>query len=172
MIRLMARTAPEWLYHFTSLNGLIGIATDQALFSTHIAYLNDTAERLYGMEIISRALAAIRQQDSLVISEREFLDQVVSYIKLPIGPGLQTFVTSFAKTESLAMYRMYCPPDEGHALRVTGHRLSLMASRQNFALQPCIYGATEQQQVAQELVQSLFSSFQDASKIRAKLEVC
>ena len=166
---LMARSIPAWLYHFTSTAGLIGIANDEALFSTHIAYLNDTAERHHAMGIVVEAITARKNREDLP-HEREFFRQALGFTSTRRAYAPRTFVTSFAETESLAMYRMYCLPDEGYAIGVPGDRLSLMAERQKFELYPCIYDVDEQRQIADELVESILTDFRRENEKKEELK--
>jgi hypothetical protein len=112
---------PDRLFHFTSDTGLIGIAGTEkpskpALFATHIAYLNDTAERLLGLRLILRALEMKKAESGRTSEEKYFLATTIKRFDLFRHNAPRTFVTSFAGCENLPMYRMYAPPDEGHAL--------------------------------------------------------
>lgn len=42
---------PEHLYHYTTVAGLHGILESNSLHATHAAYLNDSQELLYGMQL-------------------------------------------------------------------------------------------------------------------------
>ncbi|MCB0925688.1 MAG: DUF2971 domain-containing protein [Mycobacterium sp.] len=42
---------PESLYHYTDVGGLHGILKSKKLYATHVAYLNDSQETLYGMQV-------------------------------------------------------------------------------------------------------------------------
>ena len=48
---------PEDLYHYTDSRGLHGILESNALWATHAAYLNDSQEFIYGMQMIGKELA-------------------------------------------------------------------------------------------------------------------
>jgi len=49
-------TAPEVLYHYTDVNGLIGILINHAIWSTHIYALNDSKEESQSHSVISNFL--------------------------------------------------------------------------------------------------------------------
>lgn len=42
---------PESLYHYTDAAGLLGILDNNSLYATHVAYLNDSQELAYGMQM-------------------------------------------------------------------------------------------------------------------------
>jgi hypothetical protein len=49
---------PEDLYHYTDAGGLHGILESNRLWATHAAYLNDSQEFVYGMQVIINELSA------------------------------------------------------------------------------------------------------------------
>ena len=51
---------PDTLYHYTNLEGLMGIIQDKAIWATHTQYLNDTKE-------YTLALGLIRDEIILII---------------------------------------------------------------------------------------------------------
>ena len=48
---------PESLYHYTDAAGLLGILDNNSLYATHVAYLNDSQELIYGMQMAVDELA-------------------------------------------------------------------------------------------------------------------
>lgn len=55
---------PKHLYHYTTLEGLKGIISSNALWATHYKYLNDSSEVDYARSIISEALADTIEKNS------------------------------------------------------------------------------------------------------------
>jgi hypothetical protein len=49
---------PDTLYHYTDASGLHGILENNSLWATHAAYLNDSQEFIYGMQMIGSELGA------------------------------------------------------------------------------------------------------------------
>jgi hypothetical protein len=43
---------PEELWHYTTAGGLHGILERNQLFATHAAYLNDSQEFVFGMQLV------------------------------------------------------------------------------------------------------------------------
>jgi hypothetical protein len=166
---IRSATVPKELFQFTSDFGLIGIAKEEALFATHIGYLNDTAERLRGVEMVAEALRVKLANGVADVQEKEFLEQAVKYVALLKRVAPMTFLTSFAASESLQMYRLYAPPNEGHALKISGTRLALSAQRQRFQLLPCIYEPPEHEAIVDELVESLLDSYRHECQNRESL---
>jgi hypothetical protein len=67
---------PPCLFHFTSSNSLIGIVEKRALFSTHIAFMNDLGERRYGLDIVRSVVRRMLEVSNISIHEKEFLNDI------------------------------------------------------------------------------------------------
>lgn len=145
------------LYHFTSAEGLIGIAQSEALFATDLAYLNDTEERWHGIRLFERVMD--RAKGGLEGRQEEVLQGLLQQMKW--AAEREAFIASFARQKSLAMYRTYCPSDGGYSLGIRGQRLDEMARVNGFLLHPCIYDPRVQEQICQELIDCFISNFKD-----------
>jgi len=79
---------PDNLYHYTDAGGLHGILSGQKLWATHAAYLNDSQEFLYGMQLILdelKQLAGDPPQPPASLPEspearRELLTTIMPYL--------------------------------------------------------------------------------------------
>jgi hypothetical protein len=147
------------LYHFTSSASLLGIVKDKALFATHIEFLNDTGEHRHGVEIFQEVLAEFLATPGRPNSEIEFVSYIKRHVDMARHEGPLMFLTSFAGSKSLAMFRMYCAPNDGYCLGVSRERLSLLAEDQGFELLKCIYHEEEQSQIARELIELQLQEF-------------
>jgi hypothetical protein len=148
---------PTMLYHFTSSEGLIGIVECEALYATDLAYLNDTEERRHGIRVFERVMD--RAKADIVEKEHKALQGLLRRINL--AAEAQAFVASFAGQKSLAMYRMYCPPNDGYSLGIPGGRLDGMAKANGFLLHPCIYNLQIQERICEELIDSFIKGFRE-----------
>ncbi len=68
----------DGLYHYTNAGGLYGILTDEKLWATHAAYLNDSQEFLFGMGLIQEELKNFERELKVTdtSSDPEFSDLV------------------------------------------------------------------------------------------------
>jgi hypothetical protein len=68
----------DGLYHYTNAGGLYGILTDEKLWATHAAYLNDSQEFLFGMGLIQEELKNFERELKVMdtSSDPEFSDLV------------------------------------------------------------------------------------------------
>jgi hypothetical protein len=51
------RRVPGWLYHYTTVDGLLGIVRDRMIFGTHYQFLNDSLEIVWGKRCGDRLAA-------------------------------------------------------------------------------------------------------------------
>ena len=80
----------DGLYHYTNAGGLYGILTDEKLWATHAAYLNDSQEFLFGMGLIQEELKNFERELKVMdtSSDPEFSD-LVAMMPPAISRGLQ-----------------------------------------------------------------------------------
>ena len=53
----------ELIYHYTDLNGLLGILESKELWATDVRYLNDASEATFGEERLRKLVALIPRVD-------------------------------------------------------------------------------------------------------------
>ena len=65
------------IYHYTDLNGLLGIVGSNSLWATHFSFLNDSNELIHGMNCLENALHYL--QDELTTSTLTFIKQALTH---------------------------------------------------------------------------------------------
>jgi hypothetical protein len=93
------------LYHYTDLQGLLGIVTDHDLRLTHTLYLNDAEEMIHGYraanEVITEAKAA--KTDA---TWQAYLNQLEELLKKPVPQGV--YICCFCQKDNLlSQWRSY-----------------------------------------------------------------
>ena len=122
---------PEFLYHYTTQEGLLGILKDKCIWATHIRYLNDTSE---GKFVLDCLLDEISRNYELPKEWRAFLGTFNEPVTEKCNPvdssiieaGLSVaiwatsptvFVASFsAKGDSLSQWRAYSGESGGYSV--------------------------------------------------------
>lgn len=128
----MAMPIPTDIYHYTSAAGLAGILSGSSIYGTHMAYLNDAEEMVYGLEI-SREIfapgsgimtAAAVNDPKYVRSIRDVLSRLQSEVAANLTDRRRyPFVSCFsAKGDQLSQWRGYAD-DGGYAIRFDGKLL-------------------------------------------------
>jgi hypothetical protein len=113
---------PAILYHYTSSRGLLGIVEGNALWATHIGYLNDASELLYASSMVREAL--FRRRDSATSQvARDFCDFALTSFNLAEALGI--YVACFCEEgDLLSQWRGYAGAGEGYSIGVRAGELA------------------------------------------------
>jgi hypothetical protein len=169
----------EPLFHYTSIQGLIGILTDRKIWATNISHLNDKQELFEARDMFREAIQelekAIDPSPMYAISPRgykenpkiEFLSSLNHFLNL--AELVPIFVCSFSeKGDQLSQWRGYCPNAYGFSIGFNYTRLKNHADRQRLLLKKCIYEKNQQKKIVDEYVQDRivprFSDLADKAK--------
>jgi hypothetical protein len=104
----------KYLYHYTNLNGLKGIIENQSFFSSNSAYLNDTKEYYYGIELFKNAVKIIKEKAK---DKKE--ENVIEAIEIELENKLISYhyVTCFSlESDLLSQWRAYADDGKGIAI--------------------------------------------------------
>ena len=106
-------TPPPTLYHYTSMDGLLGIAASGTIWASDNRYLNDRTEATH-----FRDLLRVRIQEriaALDVSQRTSFEEILAAMKT--ARRFEAFVTSFSEDgDSLSQWRAYCPAGVGFSI--------------------------------------------------------
>jgi hypothetical protein len=140
-------SCPACLYHYTSVDALLGMMKDrgrhQELRATHYAYLNDYSEIRHGLNVIreyaSRWVGSITfgaQDDAFQQIGNDALKWLCDGFPL----GHQLFVSCFSEHGNLlSQWRAYTRPNKGLSLRFDRERLQAFMARHGFDICRCEY---------------------------------
>jgi hypothetical protein len=147
--RALIRQPQEWLYHYTTGPGFLGIVASKEIWATSIHYMNDAKEFALALEVAHFCLHAVRKG---VKTEEEsaLLDRMIQ--QLEWVAQVNVCVVSFSEVpDQLSQWRAYAG-DYGFSLGLRTERLQAVASEQSFFLAPCIYDYREQESIIKEIV--------------------
>ena len=96
---LFADDPPEYLYHYTDLNGASGIITSKSLWLTKFHYLNDTSELYYGIKLFKKLVQKYSDKEITSPEEKDFLLKVSN--RLSVGIDDNICVASFCENKNL-----------------------------------------------------------------------
>jgi hypothetical protein len=103
---LLPKKHPKVVYHYTSLEGLIGIIENKAVWMTDYGYLNDRQELNYGVSLVSETLKKMLETD-IPPSVKELLSEWEKNIqKVPNRVCISSFSSD---SDSLSQWRAYGP---------------------------------------------------------------
>src|SRR5215216_2159961 len=98
---------PSTLYHYTNAAGLLGIVKEQALWATHIQFLNDGEELIYAARQISEYARSRAEGDASYRGQRlrAIADGVEDHADGRYG---EVFVSCFcSEPDLLSQWRSY-----------------------------------------------------------------
>ncbi|WP_157932193.1 DUF2971 domain-containing protein [Mycobacteroides abscessus] len=123
------------LYHYTTIDGLLGILDSGRLWGTHVAFLNDSRELEYGIEAIHKTLTSAGEQlkstdteppedpdlsnGALLQAVGEFIQRHSEVLKPTMGPFVSCLSSS---ADQLSQWRGYGKAG-GYAIRFDPKKL-------------------------------------------------
>jgi hypothetical protein len=153
----------QLFYHYTSQRGLLGIMKEKKIWATNIRYLNDESEFDYGVNKVLEVLESGPPQ-----IRRDLSDTVRGHLKR--GDLVSVFVVSFSSDsgDKLSQWRGYCTEGTGFSLGFEPKKLRMLAEKQNFVFEPCVYKEIDQAAKIRSIIPSADEEFNslDASYFR------
>lgn len=132
---VLAKKPPEMVYHYTDAAGLEGILTSKTIWATHVTFLNDPHEIVYGQSVFERGLA--RKKTNAQGNERLFLEKCgENHTKEEhFGHALAAaYCASFsARKDDLSQYRAYAGNGEGYCIGFSTEELKKNMGRVFYA---------------------------------------
>jgi hypothetical protein len=154
-VKLGLKTKPtKPLCHYTSQNGLIGILKSKAMYATDAAYLNDSQEVIYAINLAKEYFKNHHTKDP------RFMTEVAKILEKADGHagGLPVYVASFSEEpDLLSQWRGYCPNGPGFALSLSADRMMTLAQTHDWEIFKCIYDEDEQVEVLKRMLDEAVS---------------
>jgi hypothetical protein len=146
----MSTQLPDFLYHYTSGQALLGILESDSVWASQIRYMNDSKEFTHAVEHATQVLHRLSMASSNQTGTRSGLCKaVIRYLEEL--DHLALYVACFSEIpDSLSQWRGYCPPNFGYSLGFDRVKLDTAAEEQGFKLKKCIYDRDEQSQTVSE----------------------
>jgi hypothetical protein len=149
------------LYHYTDLNGLLGILEHRNIWATSVTYLNDSEELKYAFGLMRKEIknqeASVSYEDSSFLKE---LEGQLDETEKGLNPNSSTrfdniFVCSFCEDgDLLSQWRGYCLDGDGYSVGFNfGGQIFEKVLDQGFELWPCMYMEEDQRKVIQAFLQ-------------------
>lgn len=165
------------LFHYTSIQGLIGILADRKIWATNISHLNDKQELFQARNMFREAIqdlektidhnppCAILPPDYKENPKITFLNGLNALLSL--AQSLPIFVCSFSEEgDQLSQWRGYARNGYGFSIGFNYNKLENHAEQQKFILKKCIYKKKHQQKVINDFIESeILPTLANAEKI-------
>lgn len=144
----------ELLYHYTDLNGVLGIVKSSEIWLGHMLYLNDEAEYKYGLDKFKKELMVQQEMctDDILRAFLKTLDSLDSYMLKQ-----QAFVFSLTEEKDLlSQWRGYADNGKGVCI---GFDKKSIGNGNNVKLEKCVYDEVEQGKRVKELFKETINIF-------------
>lgn len=155
----------EFLHHYTTPEGLVGIVEKQEIWATDLFYTNDTAEFRVGLDRVIKHIEELRGDRSCTYGER--WKWLLTALKGRRDDGPDTLSSVYACSfstdgDDLSQWRAYCP-NGGFAIGFRHSTLGTIAYRQLWLeLERCIYEKDEQEAPIKKTVESTLQAMTEA----------
>jgi hypothetical protein len=167
---------PTQIFHYTSMQGLLGIIETKKIWATNLAYLNDKTEFVHARDMFVSAISKLKEEieksepkkaqpalslyDFSDSSEQKtrspktsFLEDIVEILKYS-KKGYPYYVCSFSQVpDQLSQWRGYCQNTYGFSIGFDYSKLKENADRKKFTFTKCIYDPDEQNNVINEFIE-------------------
>jgi hypothetical protein len=142
-------TAPERLYHYTSISGFLGILKERGIWITDIRCLSDSSE----LKLLLTAL------ESISLSARYV--HFVQWIKRSLAePGHFVGVACFSERhDDISQWRGYTPFGQGLEICFDGPALQRFAQQEGYELIQCDYDTLALEREAQKIIAEADAKF-------------
>lgn len=102
---------PEHVYHYTTIEGVLGICKSQKIWATDLSYMNDTSEYVYASRIIEEVTQAYTASQPRFGAYRNCCHRT------PLDLGLRVYAASFCEEKDLlSQWRAYANHGTGYAI--------------------------------------------------------
>ncbi|RNF38725.1 DUF2971 domain-containing protein [Planococcus salinus] len=156
------------LYHYTSLNSLMGMVETNRVWMSKGTFLNDSSELFYFSSIVQNVIEKMKEtaeQPLWKMYIRE-LEKAMTYFLSEIEKsGLEVYIFSLSHTQdSLALWYNYA---KGEGYNIGFHAGDLLERGNGFSNSPgalhgyVMYSKEKQEQVLEELLLETFELIQD-----------
>lgn len=144
---------PPVIYHYTTINGLIGMLKDGKIWATDIRFLNDSSEFQYARDIISARIEKEKETSTHTLWQKTFWERAQRVVDSK--PGDYRFITCFCEnSDLLSQWRGYAGGTGGFCVGFDSNFINNKAiSEPGFFLRRVIYDPDKQK----EIVGLLFS---------------
>ena len=154
------------LYHYTSLNGILGILRSNSVWATHASYLNDASEFFHGLSFAKQIAGGIFMEDDYLAAFGWAVRHALQAVSAD-----DLYVASFSeKADLLSQWRGYCPAGAGLCLGFDSTQLKNFCLARGYRLEKCIYEHQKQIQQVEALVSQCLEKFPKPHLSRGEYE--
>ena len=142
------------LYHYTDLNGLIGIVQNQTLWATNVQFLNDKKEQKYGIELVKEIAESVKSNQN-----EKVIELIINHIE--DRAKLDDYITCFSKNgDLLGQWRAYANNGYGVSIGFNDDNFDNNLSPMPFATH-IVYDEKYHKEEIKRMLESFISFMED-----------
>jgi hypothetical protein len=146
------------LYHYTSLEGLMGITESNVLWASNPLYLNDSQELTLAQSIYRRLITERLPLPPDRLEEMKVLNQLDYWLSLGVINNHMIFVSSFSEKDNvLSQWRGYTPEGKGVSIGLDPGKTERLANFQGYRLLKCVYEPQHQNEIATDVLNAIIN---------------
>jgi Protein of unknown function (DUF2971) len=139
---IISESPPIIIYHYTDINGLLGMIVTGKIWATHVSRLNDSSEYHHGIKVVADCV-----RNAMPASSKPLVDKILSELK-----RVETYVASYStKHDLLSQWRSYSGGKVGYCFGLATDGIATLDDSTPL-LEPVIYKDSLAQQVISRMV--------------------
>jgi len=147
---------PDTVFHYTSLDGLIGIVESQSLYASNLYYLNDRKEYQHGIDLILEILPKLKTNPTWT----SILAKVEN--NLDLFKKSERYVTCFSSNgDSLSQWRAYGYDGRGISIGFKREHIEDSCFSQHIHSSMILYDQSAQKYNLRKQISSILTYFDD-----------
>jgi hypothetical protein len=155
-----SQSAPHSLFHYTSIESLLGIKSTGSIWASHIYFQNDSKEIVHACEVLRHAIAPRIAFGGLSAEEEGLANQLQKWVKSFHREKYCLFVFSLSEVPSLlSQWRSYTPHGKGVSLEFGSALLDILIRDNSLRIAKCMYEEHEHREILTSLFEKLLTSF-------------
>lgn len=152
--KILHRSPPAILFHYTTPIGLLGISNSKKIWATDLRFLNDKKEFQHSLDITHSIIEGFFKVDDNPKKLKGLNYDFMEYLRINLEKkwSPEVYVASFTeKGDLLSQWRGYCHKG-GFSIGFHFELLSQIAKNHDSFLVPCVYDFKIQKQMLEELL--------------------
>lgn len=148
---LISDRPPSIIYHYTDINGLLGMIDSGKIWATHVSRLNDKSEYHHGTKVVTECV-----YQAMPASSKPFIEKIISEFDKK-----ETYVASYStKHDLLSQWRSYSGGKVGYCLGLATEGIASLDDSTPL-LEAVIYHDYQAQEVISKMLGHIDDFFQN-----------
>lgn len=151
---------PEYVFHYTNPQGLLGIVSSGTLWMSDSSFLNDPSELVYFKEIVQNCCHNIcnsKSNQNTSMNYKDFIEKLGNFAPSQVG---SVFLASLSEhRDQLSQWRAYAGGGPGYALGFRSSELAKSISSSDILIGKCNYSSEGAHNAAYEIIRAFEREF-------------